>query len=56
MPAHSAIARHWNSACAPQPIIAITRASFGARCRAATALVAAVRSAVSRVISLSSTG
>ncbi|GHF58351.1 hypothetical protein GCM10017056_32170 [Seohaeicola zhoushanensis] len=49
-------ARHWNSDCAPLPIIAIVFASRGARCLAAMAEVAAVRIAVSMVISLSSTG
>ena len=38
------------------PIIAIVRVPLGARCRAAMAEVAAVRSAVSSVISVSSTG
>ncbi len=46
----------WNSHCAPLPMIAIVRASFGARCFAATADIAAVLSAVSMVISDSSTG
>ena len=56
MPQTAFIARVWNSACAPLPIIAITRAPRGARCLATMAEVAAVRIAVSIVISLSSTG
>ena len=56
MPQIALKARAWNSACAPFPIIAITRESRGASQRAAMALVAAVRSAVRMVISDSSSG
>jgi hypothetical protein len=50
------IARLWNSDCAPLPIMAMQRAFFGARTFATSAEVAAVRSAVSMVISDRSTG
>ena len=50
------MASAWNSDCAPFPITAIVRAPFGARCFATMAEVAAVRSAVSSVISDRSTG
>ncbi len=49
-------ARAWNSDCAPLPINASVRAPSGASQRVARAEVAAVRKAVSSVISLSSTG
>ncbi len=55
-PQISAKARHWNSACAPLPITAIVVAPGGARWRAASADIAAVRSAVSSVISDNNTG
>jgi len=50
------MASAWNSDWAPLPIIAMVRAPLGARWLATIAEVAAVRSAVSTVISLSSTG
>ena len=46
----------WNSLCAPLPISAMQRLSARARCRAASTEVAAVRSAVVMVSSLSSSG
>ncbi len=46
----------WNSLCAPLPIIASTRLPGRAMRRAASAEVAAVRSAVVRVSSESSSG
>ena len=50
------MASDWNSDCVPLPIIAMTRDPFGASTRATSADVAAVRRAVSNVISLSNTG
>ena len=46
----------WNSLCAPLPISAMTRLSGRARCLAAKADIAAVRSAVVTVSSDSSSG
>ncbi|MNT90038.1 hypothetical protein D3C72_2308690 [compost metagenome] len=49
-------ARIWNSLCAPLPITAMLRASLRASLLANSAEVAAVRSAVVMVSSLSSSG
>ncbi len=46
----------WNSLCAPLPITAITRLAGRAILPAANADIAAVRSAVTKVISESSKG
>ena len=55
--AHKALnASAWNSHCAPAPMIAIVRAPAGRRYLAASAEVAAVRSAVRIVISERSIG
>ena len=56
MPSTSRKASAWNSACDPVPTSAITELSGRARARAANADVAAVRSAVSSVISATNTG
>ena len=56
MPQIARMATAWNSAWAPLPMSAMVRVPFGARCRATMAEVAAVRKAVSSVISVSSTG
>ncbi|MNO91095.1 hypothetical protein D3C76_826350 [compost metagenome] len=56
MPSSSWKAMAWNSLWAPLPISAMRRESFRARDWATSAEVAAVRMAVVRVSSLSSTG
>ncbi len=56
MPRSDLKARAWNSLCAPLPMMAMVRAFGRARYFAATAEVAAVRSAVRIVISVSSMG
>lgn len=56
MPTIAFIAMLWNSDCAPLPIMAMVVAPLGASTRATSAEVAAVRIAVSMVISDSNTG
>ena len=56
MPSRPWKATAWNSLCAPLPISAMRRLSGRAQSRAASTDVAAVRSAVVRVSSESSTG
>ena len=56
MPSRPTKPRAWNSLWLPLPIRAITRLSGRARWRAASTEVAAVRSAVHRVSSLTKTG
>ena len=56
MPRIARKAKAWNSDWAPLPMIAMVAAFLGARCFAATADIAAVRSAVRMVISESRTG